>query len=295
MLTEQQIELRKKGIGGSEAAAVLGLSPYTTPLQVYLQKRGEIDVPQNEAMLWGSLKEPIIRQQYAERTGRVVRTPEMLFHKQYPFILGNVDGVTDDGRLVEIKTARMPDGWGESGSDEIPQPYFIQVQHYLAVTELPVADVAVLIGSADFRMYEIEADKEMQDLIIEGEVKFWENFLKQIPPEPISYKEVVEKFGKFSKSNFVEGDEKCAAAAKKLKELSEMQKAIEAQQEELKAQLMKFMAENEAITYRGKPLVTWKMAKAPERFNQSAFKEAHADLYQKFVISGTPSRRFLVK
>lgn len=184
-LTASQLEARSRGIGGSDAAVALGLSPWKTALELWREKRGEGEpVPETEPMRWGTLLEPVIRQEYANRTGRVVRVPtDTLTHASLPFILANVDGVTDDRRLFEAKTARSAQGWGEPGTDAIPQPYLIQVQHYLLVLGYEVADVAVLIGGSEYRQYEVTADAELQEMLIEGEADFWRHVESGQAPE----------------------------------------------------------------------------------------------------------------
>jgi putative phage-type endonuclease len=186
--------VRMTGIGGSDAAAVLGLSKWKTPLQVYLEKLGQGGLMlDNEAMAWGRALEPVIRQQYAERTGRIVYLPDTaLRHKEHDFMIANLDGYTDDGRVLEVKTARSGQEWGEPGSDEIPTNYLLQVQHYLTVTGFEWADVAVLIGGSDFRIYEIRADKDLQALLIEGEAEFWQRVQDRNPPDP---KTAAERYG----------------------------------------------------------------------------------------------------
>jgi putative phage-type endonuclease len=187
MLTDQQLAARRNGLGGSDSAAALGLSPWKTALELWAEKSGQITAPAeiSEPMRWGNLLEPVIRQEYAERTGRtVVVPPETLVHPTHKWMRANVDGIAEVARLFEAKTARTADGWGEPGSDEIPQPYLIQVQHYLHVTAFPVADVAVLIGGSDFRLYEVPADRELQDMIVDGEAEFWRRVESGEPPEP---------------------------------------------------------------------------------------------------------------
>ena len=168
----QWLAQRRLGIGGSDAAAVLGLSKWKTPLALWQEKSGQApdDDSDSEPMLCGRVLEPVIRQQYAQRTGRTVRLPEqILAHPQHNWMLANIDGITECGRIVEIKTARTGADWGEAGTDQIPQAYLLQVQHYMAVTGCAVADIAVLIGGADYRMYEVQADAELQAMLIDAE------------------------------------------------------------------------------------------------------------------------------
>ena len=188
MLSEEQLAERQSGLGGSDAAPALGLSPYKSALELFIEKREPRRAP-SEAMLaafrWGTLLEPVIRQEYASMTGRVVRVPAgTLRHPKHQFVLAHLDGVTDDARVFEAKTARSADGWGKSGTDEVPHHYLVQVQHYLAITGFAVADIAVLIGGNDFRIYEVPADEELQAMVIDAEHEFWQHVQKGEPPAP---------------------------------------------------------------------------------------------------------------
>jgi len=186
MLTEEQLAERHSGLGGSDAAPALALSPFKSPLALFLEKRGQAhSVETLAAFRWGNLLEPVIRQEYSEVTGRIVRLPTgTLRHPKYEFMIAHLDGVTDDRRVFEAKTARVSEGWGRSGTDEVPHWYLIQVQHYLAITGFEVADIAVLIGGSDFRIFEVPADHDLQESIIEGEAEFWSLVVANTPPPP---------------------------------------------------------------------------------------------------------------
>jgi len=184
-LTATQLVERQRGIGGSDAAAALGLSPWVTARELYDAKTAEnpTSIEATEGpMLWGHLLEPLIRQRYSDKTGRVVRVPDTLWSDTYPWMLAHLDGVTDDGRGWEGKTARTADGWGEPGTDAVPQSYLIQVQHCMIVAKLDVFDVSVLIGGSEERQYEVPADRELQELIIDGEAEFWKRVEARDPP-----------------------------------------------------------------------------------------------------------------
>lgn len=294
----QWLEARRQGLGGSDAAAVLGLSRWKTPLTLYQEKRGEADDgnPDTPSMFWGRTLEPTIRQHYAEQTQRVVRLPDgILTHPKYPFMLATLDGLTDDGRVVEVKTARSANGWGEPGSNQLPTPYLLQVQHYMAVTGCAVADVAVLISGSDFRLYEIPADEELQEMLIARESKFWEHVVNGIPPEPVSCADMLAKFGGSSNGFAIEATPEVRNALETLENLKAQIKAMAAKEEEAKTIVMKAMGEAESLTWEGETVATWKQAKAPSKFDLSAFKDKHPDLYQQFSKEGTASRRFLIK
>lgn len=298
MNREQWLRDRMSGIGGSDAAAVLGLSKWRTPLSVYLEKRGELaPQPENEPMRWGSRLEPIVRQEYAERTGEVVRLPDgILRHPAHAWMLATVDGVTDSRRLVEIKTARTAEGWGEPGTDEVPQAYLIQVQHYLAVTALPIADVAVLIGGSDFRLYHVDADTELQGLIIDQEAAFWRAVQEGTPPDPVTYADVVARFGRTSRAGSVPATEEVLEALARLRLLKSEREELEAEEEQVKASVLAAFGECDTLVDRtGAPLATWKATKPRQTLDGAALKAELPDVYAKFLKTGEPSRRLLIK
>lgn len=294
---EEFLSARTTGIGGSDAAAILGLSKWKTPLAVWQEKRGEV-APQddNEAMLWGRVLEPVIRQQYAERTGRTVRIPDTLIrHGSRDWMIANLDGMTDDGRVVEIKTSRVAAGWGEPGTDEVPQEYLLQVQHYMAVTGFAVADIAVLIGGSDFRLYEIPADRELQELLIHEEGVFWQLVQGATPPEPMSFADCQARFGRQSREGTVEASPEVLRAIRRLREIKTAMDELKGFAEEEKAVVMKALGECDTLASAGTTLATWKAAAGAKRFDANAFKAAHPEMYGQFVKTGEPSRRFLIK
>ena len=288
---EDWLKARTTGIGGSDVAAILGLSKWKTPLQVYQEKRGEI-APQadNDAMRWGRYLEPVVRQAYADETGREVRVlDELVRHPLYEHMIANLDGFvlpTDGPRRV----------FGEPGSDQIPQPYLLQVQHYMAVTGFVVADVAVLIGGSDFRLYEVPADAELQQMLVDAEAEFWARVQAGEPPEPVSYADVQARFGRASKAGTVLADADVQEALTKLRELKTQAKHLELVEEQWKAVVMKAMGESDTlIDARGDILATWRASAAPMRFDFAAFKTAHPDLHAQFLKAGEASRRLLLK
>lgn len=288
---------RRTGIGGSDVAPILGLSKWRTPLDVYLEKRGEsVEQTDNEPMRWGRALEPVIRQAYCDATGRSVFVPGMMRHAEHRHMIANVDGIADGFRLFEAKTARTAEGWGEPGTGEIPDAYLLQVQHYMVVTSTPIADVAVLIGGQDFRIYTVDSDDELQAAIIEAEAAFWQRVQDAQPPEPITFADAVARFGKAAATGTVEATEEVARAVQAINLARSQIKLLEAEEEAAKAIVMKALGDaGDTLTLAGKTLATWKLAKAPERFDANAFCAAHPDLAKQFTIAGTPSRRLLIK
>lgn len=293
---ESWLAERRTGIGGSDAPAVLGVSRFDTPLGVYLDKRGERPPkPDTSAMAWGRRLEPLIRDAYADATGRTVRVPTtILRHPHHPYMIGSIDGVTDDARLLEIKTARTSEDWGEAGTDQVPDAYLVQVQHYLAVTGLRLADVAVLIGGSDFRLYEVPADPELQATLEQIEAAFWGRVQRGEPPDPVTYEDATTRW-RISTARMVQADPATRAALEQLRAANAAIKQFEAEADRLKTIVCAALGEADTLADGETVLATWKTGKAPERFDAKALQAAQPDLYRQFVKTGEPSRRFLLK
>ena len=185
---EEWLRYRKQGIGGSDVSCLLGINKWKSEIELWLDKTNQTNthVEENEAMQWGTIMEPIIRNHFAEVTGKtVVELKAMLQHPEHPFMLADVDGVTvdDSGNpaILEIKTASefKRSDWDEG----VPAYYQTQVQHYLCVTGIQKAYVAVLIGGNSFRVYEVDADAEIQSMLIAVEKDFWNKVQNMIRPE----------------------------------------------------------------------------------------------------------------
>ena len=176
---------RKNGIGGSDLAAVMGLSPYTTPLDVWLVKTGRAESPDlsgKEAVYWGNVLEDVVARRFAELHPELVvkRRNATLVSKERPWAFANLDRTVKDegGRMgvLEIKTAglRRASDW----EDGVPAYYLAQVVHYLGVTGWDYAWVAVLIGGQEYREYRIERDEEDVAAAVEAADAFWHDYVE---------------------------------------------------------------------------------------------------------------------
>lgn len=181
---------RRNGIGGSDAPAAIGESPWKSPLALYCDKIGIAEpVADNEKMEWGRLLEPVVAAKYARETNREIIDHgrfAIQWSKTHPFMFATLDRVVrcpnrGEG-LLECKTtgAHHEEEW-ESGVPRLP---WIQVQHQLAVTGHAWASVAVLIGGQIFRYMDIERDQAFIDSLIEDEAKFWSRVQQLDPPQP---------------------------------------------------------------------------------------------------------------
>lgn len=185
---EQWLEQRRTGLGSSDAAAVCGLSEFATPLHVYLDKLGLLPPRSEPRLRWGLKLEDVIAEAYTQQTGTALYRPAtMMRHVNHPWMLATLDRLTslaEMSRVVELKAATTSKGWGEPGTDEVPQGYLIQVQHQMAVAGLEVADVAVLIALGDFRVYTVRRSEALVEKLIGIERDFWRRVEDRDPPEP---------------------------------------------------------------------------------------------------------------
>lgn len=182
---------RRSGIGGTDIPAILGLSRYSSEMDVWLEKRGEAPPrPDTEPMYWGRALEPVIAQRYAETTGRTLWNPRQIFrYAGNPILMSTPDRlVVGERRGFEAKTAHISKAheWGEPGTDDVPPEYIVQCCHYMLVHDFPVWDLGVLIGGSDFRIYTIRRDADLQDTIRERALAWWEKFIVGGATPPIS-------------------------------------------------------------------------------------------------------------
>ncbi|WP_410497714.1 YqaJ viral recombinase family protein [Chitinibacter sp. S2-10] len=187
---EDWLALRAQGIGSSDAAAAVGLSPYKSPLTLWLEKthrKQPDDLSDKPAVIWGTVLEPVLANVYAERCGcKVRRVNAVLRHPEHRFMLANLDrevvNHSDGYGVLEIKTASYHSA--PQWEDGIPIAYQCQVLHQLAVTGHDWADVAVLIGGQDFRIYRIERDDAKIADLIYLEQRFWQHVMQDLQPDP---------------------------------------------------------------------------------------------------------------
>lgn len=298
----QWLAERRTGIGGSDVAAILGMSPWRSPLDVYLDKIGEAsEQPDSPAMLWGRALEPVIRQRFADVTGLSIAVASGIQrHPTEPHMIASLDGLVlhDEAPVAvfEAKTARTAEGWGPDGTDEVPDYYAVQVQHYMAVTGLPRAFVAALIGGSDFRIYVIDRDDETIEALVDVERDFWHrHVLARVPPPPRSDAEAAARFARAQSAGEVEADADVREALERLRVARERLAEWGGVEADAKSAIQAFLGEREVLTIGGKPAATWKTLKPVARVDLDALRKAHPEIVARFTQPGAPSRRFTLK
>lgn len=211
------LEARRKGIGGSDAAAILGLSRYRTAIDVYEDKLGLVpERPQTAAMQWGLRLEDAIATAYTEETGRAVRKAggiRRAHHvRDFPMI-ASIDRLSVDGqRVVELKKKRTEDDLGSEDDPpekRVPADWYVQTQHYLEVVDRDVADVAVLVAGSDFRVIPIPRDRDYGADLRTEEGAFWRTYVETGTYPPAGADDLANLARRFGRST---DDERVATA-----------------------------------------------------------------------------------
>lgn len=258
---EEWLQERRKGIGGSDAAKVLGVSRWGGPLSVYLEKKG-LYVPEDpgEPAYWGTVLEDVVAREFEKRSGlRVQRQNKIFTHPDYPWMLANIDRrIVGQNKGLECKTASnfMGDEWE---GDELPDAYYIQIQHYIAVMGWESCWVACLIGGQRYVQKEVVRNPSLILTIIEKEREFWlDHFEKGVPPPVSIYDNPNALWPEQVEDDLVPDDDGTAfEAAKEYAAVKAQLKALEDEERRLSGILKARTGEHAGID----GVCTWKQTK----------------------------------
>jgi putative phage-type endonuclease len=271
MITEQQREARKLGIGGSDMPIILGLSSYKTPYQLYLEKIGQAPdtYEETQQQYWGNQLEGLIRDEFAKRNAVTVETPDTLYHPVYNFLLANVDGwMPSLNAVLEVKCSNqfMAYTWGEDGSDVIPMQYLVQVAHYCAVTNADCAYIAVLIGGNDYREFKYTRDLILEERLIDAAKTFWNCVQTRTPPQPVNQIDLRLMYPKHDPAKTKTINKPLSQQLTTLAETRFKIKELSAMEDKHKFNIMQFMEDAECLVNEdGQPIVTWRANKRGSR------------------------------
>lgn len=297
------LKLRRQGIGGSDVAAILGLSKWRTALDVWQDKTATApadDIEPSQAAHFGTVLEETVAQEFARRTGfRIKAAPGMLQTDGRPWECANVDrliynqGDTLPVAVLECKTTRTADGWGPSqeeeivaGGDpeghEIPVYYETQVQWYLGITGLPIAYVAVLIAGQDFRIYSVPRNDEVIETLRERMEDFWKaHVIGKVPPEAATPSDVRALYADDS-GELEEATNDEAALIGELQTLRGRIAELESQEKALASKLIVAIGPRAGLTIAGKKAATYK-TQTSRRLDSARLKANEPELYQDYL------------
>ena len=297
---EQWLEFRKLGIGGSDAAVVAGISRYKSPFELWLEKTGQLSTQNaGEPAYWGTMLEPIVRNEFHKRTGIEVREVHQILQSvDHQFMIANLDGICEHPELgtcvFEAKTASAfkASEWENS----IPDEYMLQIQHYMAVTGYKGTYIAVLIGDNTFKWRFIERDEELISMLIKLESEFWDKVQSNTPPQidgsEASAKFLAEKFEECKAGTAIDLPDTAAELITQYEAVSEQLDILTEQKRQAENQLKEMLGSNEVGTV-GSSTIAWKPI-SQERIDTKKLKTDYPELYKQYANKVT-YRRFSIR
>lgn len=282
---------RRRGIGGSDVAALCGLNKYKTAYQLYLEKRGELapDYSDNERMRFGRRLEKPIADEFAFRSGRKIwRQRRTIRHREHKFLLANIDrwqerdGITGvyEGKNANERQRKI---WLDGG---VPEGYYLQLQHYLMVTDCPFGTFGVLFGGNEFHAFDVERDEETIGNMLAVELDFWRRVQEGDPPD-FAFGEAGAALVKRmhakaipAKDHLFEGPE-AEGKIRRLLQLREVIKDREVQLEDLETWIKFQMGDAEFGLFPGLVKFSWKNG-TRKSVDMDRLKREHPELIPQY-------------
>lgn len=278
---------RKLGIGGSDIAPIMNLSPYSTPLDVYREKMSPevMYEEEGEDLKRGKRVERYILQEYCEvhDCKLEVNLPTVI-HPEYPLMRGNVDAkVVGENVIVEAKSTKFPIAKWEEG---IPEYYRTQVAYYAMLTNAERVDVPVLFSNWQYACFTYWRDLEYEARIRQAVIDFWNNHIVAgIPPAPSNPAELQEVYPKLETAKTIKADSEIREKINIWQETSLKRRELEKQEEKLKIEIQSFMGDA-GILDAGFCKVALK-ERTMSRLDTGALKEAMPELYREYSNDNT--------
>lgn len=294
---------RTDGIGGSDVAAVCGLSPWATPLTVWLDKTGRAaPVPESEPMKWGNILEPVVADAFEDETGLYVHHRQTLaVDPEHPYRRVTLDGLAADHPplpshetglwlgVVQIKTTRHG-AW-----DQLPDQYALQVQWEMGITGQERAYVPTLHHGNTFRIYEVDADPVAFEAMAELVAKFWhDHVLADVPPPADGDQATTRALrGAYPIAEAGTAVDLEADTVDLLRELPDAKAAVktaEARRDHIENALRLALGDTEAGLVDGVPVITWKVQTSRGRIDARALEADHPTLADNYRGPETTTR-----
>lgn len=295
---------RQKYLGGSDIAAVIGVSPWKTPAKLWADKskprvaEGPLSNPKARGIRW----ESVVAEMLVERLESEGHTVEIVGRNNrykdadHPFLASEIDfelrlDGEDEITNAELKTVHpfmlLRDGWGESGSDQMPVHYTAQVMHGLGVTRRRKGILAALFGADELRAYPVMADAEVIAYLRREAVAFWTNYvLTGVEPPPRNVEDLLRTFPKELEGGApLLADNELTAMLMRYRAIDKQIKAAEAEADALRFEIQRQMRDAVAIVLpNGKTACEWKLRegkaldhdKLKNALGAKGYREAHS-------------------
>ena len=276
----------RTALGCSKIAQALGMSRWGTAYELWEQLTGRRPWPDLGNHLRVALGEPmetVLRPFVAERLGgTLTRDWKEYRHPDLPLV-GHMDyrlsrdaravvellGAAADKRpVVDMKTSLGHGArhrFGDDGTDEVDSDVLLQMQGYMILTGAEVAFVAALVPGPDLKIYPIRADAELQDLIREGVLGFWERVMTDTPPDPTTEEDARQRWRRHQEGKALEVDAATAALLRDFAAVKARLRAVEAEEKSIRDALIPQLQDADTVTHGGATLATFKANKCSTR------------------------------
>ena len=292
------LKARKKGITGTDAAAIMGLNPYSSAFKIYQDKiNPDVEMYDNERLRQGRDFEEYVARRFSEETGLKVRRANAIFQsEEHPFMLADFDRlIVGENAGLECKTV-TPYASSNWKDGNVPLHYLLQCQHYIAVSGADKWYIAGLILGEGLVIHEIQRDEELIQNLITIEKRFWEeNVLANVMPDPDGTKACREQIAKM----YFKGDNLATVdllgfddALKRREELVQLIDKLDKEKSAID-QKIQLELQDSCFGTTNDFRVSW-VPTETKRLDTKKLKEEHPDIYDEYT-KNIKSRRFLVK
>ena len=295
------LEMRNKGIGGSEVASIVGLNPWKSAYELWLEKTGRIevaDLSNNESVEWGIKLEELVAEKFCEVTGKKVRRQGMIQDEDVPYFFANIDRalIGDETAGLECKTtnAYSKNEWKD---DQVPAHYICQCQWYMGITGATHWWIAVLIGGNHFVYKKIERNEEDIKALRDAAKDFWYKVQNDIMPEvddSSTCSEALDERYKGVPGTETELPSEAGELINNYFELQATKKELGKQETFIKNKLKSLLGDNEVGRYNDYK-VTWKEQAGRVSLDTKMLESEHPDIYAKYLRIGNPTRTMRIK
>ena len=298
---EAWLKVRNDSIGGSEAAAIVGMNPWKSAYTLWLEKTGQSqqeDISDNECVHFGTILEQVVADEFCRREGKKVRKCGLFRSNRYPFMTASFDRLLvgeDAGLECKTSNAFKREEWDEG---EIPPNYYVQCQHYMLVSGLPRWYIACLIGGNHFVSWVVERNDDDIAALEQAEIAFWDKVQRHIMPEVDGSESSTDSLKKMYKGGQAEPvmlPQESMDLLKRLDELKALKSDIDSQTKDIQNKLCAMLGDNEiGIIGEGdnERKVSWKTVNGRLTIDSQKLKKDLPDVYKKYSKKSADSRRF---
>ena len=307
---------RRTFLGGSDAAAVMGLSPWKTPVELWRLKTGKVepegmDPARRKILERGHKLEPFIRDMAVDKLRdeyglevEVLAINERYNDPEHPFLACEIDfelrltGQVTIGEVVHVFDGEHVNAdaksvgsffarkkWGETDSEDVPIEYAAQFMHGLMVTGRRYCLVAALRSFDDVELFWTVRDEETVAAMRPKLVEFWvDHVLADVPPDPIKFSDIKLLFP-LDNGEATEATDEIVEKLSRLRQVKQEIKALTDEEDVLTFDIGDFISPNARLTYQGADLASWK-AQVDTRVNNDALKEAEIYVRSTTDVTG---------